>query len=75
MDDINMASLVEVLRNDFSEKQIILSTHEDKVARYFTYKYLKHNENVKIVNLMQRKEYVPGNKYLYTVRKSPINVQ
>jgi recombinational DNA repair ATPase RecF len=75
MDDINMASLVEVLRNDFSEKQIILSTHEDKVARYFTYKYLKHNENVKIVNLMQRKEYVPGNKYLYTVRKSPVNTQ
>ena len=65
MDDINMASLVEVLRNDFSEKQIILSTHEDKVARYFTYKYLKHSENVKIINLMQRKEYVPSNKYLY----------
>lgn len=65
MDDINMASLVEVLRNDFSEKQIILSTHEDKVARYFTYKYLKHGENVKIINLMQRKEYVPSNKYLY----------
>ncbi|WP_041703422.1 AAA family ATPase [Pseudogulbenkiania sp. NH8B] len=65
MDDINMASLVEVLRNDFSEKQIILSTHEDKVARYFTYKYLKHSENVKIINLMQRKEYFPSNKYLY----------
>ncbi len=65
MDDINMSSLVEVLRNDFSEKQIILSTHEDKVARYFTYKYLKHNENVKIINLMQRKEYVPNNKYIY----------
>ncbi|MBL4763578.1 MAG: AAA family ATPase [Gammaproteobacteria bacterium] len=65
MDDINMSSLVEVLRNDFSEKQIILSTHEDKVARYFTYKYLKHNENVKIINLMKRKEYVPGNKFLY----------
>lgn len=66
MDDINMSSLVEVLRNDFSKKQIILSTHEDKVARYFTYKYLKHNEGVKIVNLMQRSEYVPSNKYLYT---------
>lgn len=66
MDDINMSSLVEVLRNDFSEKQIILSTHEDKVARYFTYKYLKHNENVKIINIMQRKEYVPSNKYLYS---------
>jgi len=65
MDDINMSSLVEVLRNDFSEKQIILSTHENKVARYFTYKYLKHNENVKIINLMQRKEYVPSNNFLY----------
>lgn len=70
MDDINMASLVEVLRNDFSEKQIILSTHEDKVARYFTYKYLKHSENVKIINLMQRKEYVPSNKYLYRLESA-----
>ncbi|EMP2577407.1 AAA family ATPase [Serratia marcescens] len=65
MDDINMASLVEVLRNDFREKQIILSTHEEKVARYFTYKYLKHGEGVKIINLMQRKEYEPSNKYIY----------
>ncbi|KPA52287.1 chromosome segregation protein SMC [Photobacterium leiognathi subsp. mandapamensis] len=65
MDDINMSSLVEVLRNDFKGKQVILSTHEAKVARYFTYKYLKHNENVKIVNLMQRKEHVPSNKFQY----------
>lgn len=65
MDDINMASLVEVLRNDFREKQIILSTHEEKVARYFTYKYLKHGEGVKIINVMQRKEYVPSNKFRY----------
>ena len=67
MDDINMSSLVEVLRNDFCEKQIILSTHEDKVARYFTYKYLKHGESVKIINLMQRKDYVPSNKFLYSM--------
>ncbi|MNK97340.1 hypothetical protein D3C87_1176660 [compost metagenome] len=65
MDDINMSSLVELLRNDFSDKQIILSTHEDKVARYFTYKYIKHSGKVKIVNLMQRKEYVPTNSYVY----------
>lgn len=65
MDDINMSSLVEVLRNDFSGKQIILSTHEDKVTKYFTYKYLKHSESVKIINLMQRKEYVPSNRFLY----------
>lgn len=65
MDDINMSSLVELLRNDFSDKQIILSTHEDKVARYFTYKYIKHSGKVKIVNLMQRKEYTPANSYVY----------
>ncbi|PSV48084.1 chromosome segregation protein SMC [Photobacterium sp. GB-36] len=65
MDDINMSSLVEVLRNDFKGKQVILSTHEAKVARYFTYKYLKHSENVKIVNLMQRKEHIPSNKFHY----------
>lgn len=65
MDDINMSSLVELLRNDFSDRQIILSTHEEKVARYFTYKYIKHSGKVKIVNLMQRKEYVPTNSYVY----------
>lgn len=65
MDDINMSSLVEVLRNDFKDRQVILSTHEDKVARYFTYKYLKYNESVKIVNLMHRKEFIPANQFRY----------
>lgn len=65
MDDINMSSLVELLRNDFSKKQIILSTHEDKVARYFTYKFLKYSKNVKSVNLMERTEYVLSNNYVY----------
>ncbi|GGC89491.1 hypothetical protein GCM10011382_19710 [Vreelandella lutescens] len=72
MDEINMSSLVEVLRNDFCEKQIILSTHEDKVARYFTYKYLKYGKHVRIINLMQRKEYVPRNKFLYTVNDADL---
>ncbi len=65
MDDINMSSLVEVLRNDFKDRQVILSTHEDKVSRYFTYKYLKHNKSVKIVNLIQRKEFTPSNRFRY----------
>lgn len=73
MDDINMSSLVELLRNDFRDKQIVLSTHEDKVARYFTYKYLKHNENVKVVNLMQRKEYVPRNNFVYRTSSRETN--
>ena len=28
MDDINISSMIEVLRNDFKDRQIILSTHE-----------------------------------------------
>lgn len=48
-----------------SYKQIILYTHEDKVAKYFTYKFLKYSTKVKSVNLIQRKEHVLSNNYLY----------
>ena len=43
MDDINIASLIEVMRNDFSNKQIILSTHEADKENYILYKFLKYN--------------------------------
>ena len=43
MDDINIASFIEVLRNDFSNKQIILSTHETDKENYILYKFLKYN--------------------------------
>ncbi len=44
MDDINISSLIEVLRNDFSEKQIILSTHEIDKENYILYKFYKYNQ-------------------------------
>lgn len=43
MDDINIASLIEVLRNDFPDKQLILSTHENDKENYILYKFLKYN--------------------------------
>jgi len=43
MDEVNMASFVEVLRNDFRDKQIIISTHEEDIARYMRYKFKKYN--------------------------------
>lgn len=43
MDEINMASFVELLRNEFKNKQIFLSTHEDDVSRYVRYKFKKYN--------------------------------
>ncbi len=42
MDDINIASLIEVMRNDFGDKQIILSTHEADKENYILYKFLKY---------------------------------
>lgn len=41
MDDVNIASLIEVLRNQFSKYQIILSTHEDEKINYMRYKFEK----------------------------------
>ena len=43
MDDINMISFVELLRREFSESQIILSTHEATFSNYIRYKFSKYN--------------------------------
>ncbi|MFR4987029.1 MAG: AAA family ATPase [Lachnospirales bacterium] len=43
MDDINITSFIEVLRNDFKDKQIIISTHEEDKENYILYKFLKYN--------------------------------
>jgi exonuclease SbcC len=43
MDDINTAGFVELLRNDFSDRQIILSTHEQMLSNYIRYKFKKFN--------------------------------
>lgn len=65
MDDINMSSLVELLRNEFPDRQIVLSTHEDKVAKYFVYKYLKYGRKVRQLNLMTGDEFDSLDNYLY----------
>ena len=57
MDDINMISLVELLRNDFKDKQIFLSTHEDEIEKYILYKYMKHQHDVCRVDVMMQKAY------------------
>ena len=41
MDDINTAGFVEVLRNDFSDRQIVFSTHEHTMSTYIRYKFKK----------------------------------
>lgn len=43
MDDMNTAGFVEVLRNDFKDSQIFLSTHEQDMSTYVRYKFKKFN--------------------------------
>jgi len=47
MDEMNIASFIELIRNDFSNTQMILSTHESKISRLLQYKYLKYDKNVR----------------------------
>lgn len=62
MDEINMISLVELLRNEFSDRQLVLSTHEDHVSKYFLYKFLKYRRSARQIRLIDRKEYQLSNK-------------
>ncbi|QZP34758.1 AAA family ATPase [Pseudomonas sp. DR48] len=43
LDDINVAGFVDLLRTEFSDRQIILSTHEDEMSAYMQYKFKKYN--------------------------------
>ncbi|MFV5911895.1 AAA family ATPase [Bacillus cereus] len=54
MDEINMASFVELLRNEFKDKQIFLSTHEDDISRYIRYKFKKYDMETLRLNVKNK---------------------
>ena len=54
LDEINVAGFIELLRTEFSERQIIMSTHEERMSAYFRYKYLKFNMVGKRINFMEQ---------------------
>lgn len=51
MDDINMISFVELLRGEFNQSQIILSTHEDTFSNYICYKFQKYGLSQQTITL------------------------
>ena len=53
MVEMHMASFVELLRNDFSDRQLIVSTHEDIISLYLRYKFLKYGLSVGNINVKQ----------------------
>ena len=53
MDDLNIHTFIELIRNEFSEYQIIMSTHDDFTSRYMKYKFDKFGMETVIQNMQQ----------------------
>lgn len=53
MDEMNMASFVELLRNDFERQQIILSTHDNQISLYIRYKFSKYGYQTTQINVKE----------------------
>lgn len=51
MDEINMVSLLQLLRYEFSDYQLIMSTHEKSTSNYFAYKYSALGKSVKPLDI------------------------
>ena len=51
MDEINIASFVDILRNEFSNRQLVISTHEEEFSRYIAYKFKKYGYDYKMFNV------------------------
>lgn len=51
IDDVNMVGLVDILRYEFEDSQIFISTHEQKFEWYLRYKYEKTGKAFKPFNM------------------------
>lgn len=51
MNDVNMVGLVDILRFEFGDAQIFISTHEQKFEWYLKYKYEKANKKIASYNM------------------------
>ena len=51
IDDVNMVGLVDILRFEFKDTQIFISTHEQKFEWYLKYKYEKAGKKIKAYNM------------------------
>lgn len=43
--NVNMVGLVDLLRHEFEDRQIFISTHEHTFERFLRYRYLKAPES------------------------------
>ncbi|MFR8039673.1 MAG: AAA family ATPase [Anaerovoracaceae bacterium] len=53
IDDVNMVGFVDLLRYSFSNRQLFVSTHEQKFEWFLRYRYAKAGKTVKIFNMKE----------------------
>lgn len=53
MDDLNIHTFIELVRNEFSSYQLIMSTHDDFTSRYMKYKFDKFGMTTDIQNIQE----------------------
>jgi exonuclease SbcC len=53
MDELNLYGFIDLLRNEFSDNQIIMSTHEDMMSAFMRYKFKNYNLVEKRINLKE----------------------
>ncbi|WPQ66085.1 AAA family ATPase [Chitinophaga sancti] len=53
MDELNLYGFVDLLRNEFGNNQIIMSTHEDMMSAFMRYKFKNYNLSEKRINLKE----------------------
>jgi len=56
MDEINLTSFVQLLRYEFNDSQLLISTHERKTASFFAYKYQRQT-SVEVINMKNKRLY------------------
>lgn len=54
LDELNIAGLVDLLRNEFSDRQIFISTHEDMMSAYMRYKFQRSGLRAERVNFKEK---------------------
>jgi DNA repair exonuclease SbcCD ATPase subunit len=54
LDELNIAGFVNLLRNEFSDRQIFMSTHEEMMSVYMRYKFDKFGLKTERINFKEK---------------------
>lgn len=58
MDEINIASLSDLLRVELRDRQVIISTHEQDISNYLCYRYGKAGLDRQQINLLEKSKVI-----------------